>query len=177
MLLVLASAALVACEGNKPQSTTGGATPSTRASGTNTKAAPAEEAAKPAGGEMKTAESPSGAQLPILSTMTTPGGVVVDELKLGDGKEAGPRSVVKIHYHGMLQNGNVFDTTRGDSPAEFPLVRLIKGWQEGIPGMKVGGIRRLTVPAALGYGAGGTPDGTIPPNATLVFAIELLDVK
>ncbi len=122
------------------------------------------------------AEAPDGTQLLILSTDSRPNGLIIDELKLGSGEEAKAKSTITIHYHGTLTTGKVFDSTRGDQPATFPLNRLIQAWQEGIPGMKIGGIRRLTVPPELGYGEAGAGDD-IPPNSTLVFSIELVKVK
>lgn len=109
--------------------------------------------------------------------------LVMEDLKVGEGKECPPGATVEINYHGQLTDGFVFDTTRGKQPATFPLARLIQGWQLGIPGMKEGGIRRLTIPSQLGYGprdVGQRPDGTgplIPANSTLVFTIELKSVK
>jgi FKBP-type peptidyl-prolyl cis-trans isomerase len=82
-----------------------------------------------------------------------------------------------VHYTGWLLNKKKFDSSvdRGQ-PFDFPLGqgRVIKGWDEGVATMKVGGKRRLVIPPNLGYGPGGTPDGTIPPNSTLVFDVELL---
>ena len=95
-----------------------------------------------------TAEAPDGTQLPILSTDSRPNGLIIDELKLGTGNEAKPSSTITIHYHGTLTTGKVFDSTRGDQPATLPLNRLIQAWQEGIPGMKIGGIRRLRLTLA-----------------------------
>lgn len=131
---------------------------------------------KPASKPTTTAEAPDGSHLPILSTDSRPNGLIIDELKFGTGEEAKARSTITIHYHGTLTSGKVFDSTRGDQPATFPLNRLIQAWQEGIPGMKIGGIRRLTVPPELGYGQAGAGDD-IPPNSTLVFSIELVKVK
>lgn len=111
-----------------------------------------------------------------ISTKTLDNGLVIEELKLGEGAEAKPGATVTINYHGTLkENGTMFDTTRGKQPATFPLNRLIKGWQQGVPGMKPGGIRRLTIPYALAYGEAGRPP-VIPPKSDLVFIIELVQV-
>ncbi len=108
---------------------------------------------------------------------TTPGGVIIEEITLGKGGVATLDSVVTVHYHGTLKsNGKVFDSTKGAEPIEFPLEDLIEGWKEGIPGMKVGGKRRLTIPWKLAYGERGAPPD-IPPRADLVFEIELVEVQ
>lgn len=98
---------------------------------------------------------------------------------VGTGAEAQLGNSITVKYTGMLTDQTVFDSTekQGGTPATFKLVEggLIKGWTDGIPGMKVGGKRRLVIPSALGYGERGTQG--IPGNATLIFDIELLDVK
>ncbi|MES2050169.1 MAG: FKBP-type peptidyl-prolyl cis-trans isomerase [Pseudomonadota bacterium] len=107
------------------------------------------------------------------------------DVKIGTGKEAIAGNTVVVHYSGWLfdakdakQHGAAFDSSVGRGPFSFPLGagRVIKGWDQGVAGMKVGGKRTLIIPAELGYGARGA-GGVIPPNATLVFDVELLDVK
>jgi FKBP-type peptidyl-prolyl cis-trans isomerase FkpA len=108
------------------------------------------------------------------------GGLIIEEVKLGDGVVATKGKTVSVHYTGVLTNGTKFDSSldRGQ-PIVFALGtgRVIKGWDQGIEGMKVGGKRKLTIPPELAYGARGTPGGPIPPNATLVFDVELVAVQ
>lgn len=102
-------------------------------------------------------------------------GLEIWDAKEGKGEAVGEGATVTIHYIGWLTDGTEFDSSRkgGGEPATFPLPKLIKGWQEGIPGMKPGGIRRLKIPAKLGYGARGA-EGAVPPNATIIFEVELI---
>ena len=109
---------------------------------------------------------------------STDGGLGIEELAVGNGPEAAVGDKVKVHYRGTLTDGTEFDSSRKhDSPFDFKVGagRVIKGWDQGVPGMKVGGKRKLTVPASLGYGERGHPP-VIPANATLIFEIELLEV-
>lgn len=103
-----------------------------------------------------------------------PGAMKVWDVREGEGPAAAPGSTVTIHYTGWLLNGKVFDSsvTRGDATT-FPLGNLIRGWQEGIPGMKPGGIRRLYIPYDWAYGEAGSPGG-IPPRSDLIFEVKLL---
>lgn len=104
-------------------------------------------------------------------------GLKYRDLKEGTGREVKPGETVVAHYTGWTTNGKVFDSSkkRGE-PTEFSLLRVVEGWQQGIPGMKVGGIRKLVIPAPLGYGSRGSPPD-IPPGATLIFEVEIVDVK
>ena len=104
-------------------------------------------------------------------------GLIIEDIEVGTGDECPAGATVKVHYRGALKDGTEFDSSyaRGE-PIEFPLGNLIKGWQEGIPGMKVGGKRKLTIPYQLGYGEAGSPPA-IPARAELTFDIELLGVR
>ncbi|MBX7097234.1 MAG: FKBP-type peptidyl-prolyl cis-trans isomerase [Myxococcaceae bacterium] len=102
----------------------------------------------------------------------------IEDLKVGTGKEAKAGQQVTVHYVGTLTNGSKFDSSRDRGEGfDFALGagEVIKGWDQGVAGMKVGGLRKLTIPPELGYGARGFPP-VIPPNSTLVFEVELLDV-
>lgn len=116
--------------------------------------------------------------LDIEPTMT-PSGLQFIEVQPGTGDEARSGHRVQVHYTGWLTNGTKFDSSvdRGD-PFTFALGKgqVIRGWDQGVAGMKVGGKRRLLIPADLGYGAQGA-GGVIPPNATLIFDVELLGVQ
>ncbi len=114
-----------------------------------------------------------------MSETTTPSGLSYEDLTLGEGAAAAAGDRVSVHYTGWLTDGRKFDSSkdRGE-PFDFPLGAgyVIRGWDEGVQGMKVGGLRKLTIPPQLGYGARGA-GGVIPPNATLIFEIELLEVS
>lgn len=113
-----------------------------------------------------------------MAPTTTTSGLIIEDLVTGDGAEAATGIEVTVHYTGWLTDGKKFDSSRDrDDPFVFPLGggRVIRGWDEGVQGMKIGGKRKLTIPPALGYGARGA-GGVIPPNATLVFEVELLAI-
>ncbi|MGE0865851.1 MAG: FKBP-type peptidyl-prolyl cis-trans isomerase [Vicinamibacterales bacterium] len=134
------------------------------------------------GGSTPTSEPTEGA--PMADTGVNELQMV--DTKVGDGAEARPGRVVRVHYTGWLfdaakgdKRGEKFDSSKDrNEPFEFPLGggQVIPGWDQGFAGMKVGGTRVLTIPPAMGYGARGA-GGVIPPNATLVFEVELLEVK
>jgi FKBP-type peptidyl-prolyl cis-trans isomerase FkpA len=131
------------------------------------------------------AEQPTGRATADTSMNTkTDSGLEFKDLVVGTGAQASAGQQVTVHYTGWLQNpdgsaGKKFDSSldRGQ-PFDFRLGagQVIRGWDEGVAGMKVGGKRRLVIPATLGYGARGA-GGVIPPNATLIFDVELLDVR
>ena len=108
---------------------------------------------------------------------TTSSGLKYADLVVGTGDSPAVTDLVTVHYTGTLDNGTVFDASRQHGgPASFPLNRVIKGWTEGVSTMKVGGTRKLVIPPDLAYGAQGAGSGVIPPNATLTFIVELLEV-
>ena len=103
----------------------------------------------------------------------------IEDVKVGDGPSAKAGDSVSVHYVGTLADGSKFDSSRDrGKPFSFALGRgqVIKGWDVGVDGMQVGGIRKLTIPAAEGYGSRGA-GGVIPPNATLLFEVELLGIQ
>ncbi|HEU4682631.1 MAG TPA: FKBP-type peptidyl-prolyl cis-trans isomerase [Gemmatimonadales bacterium] len=130
----------------------------------------------------KTDQAPSfSATLSVdTAAMTkTPSGLRYQDVARGEGKEAVDGRTAVVHYTGWLTNGEEFDDSRRrNEPFSFMVGagRVIAGWDEGVMGMKVGGRRKLVIPANLGYGTAGAPPD-IPPGATLVFDVELLDVR
>lgn len=108
--------------------------------------------------------------------VTTASGIVFESLRNGAGRTPGPRDTVRVHYRGTLDDGREFDSShKRGQPAQFPLDRVIGCWQEGVQLMRPGGKAKLTCPPATAYGRAGMP-GVIPPNATLQFEVELLDI-
>lgn len=134
--------------------------------------------------------SPPPSDLTKLFDGTTPGdkdselkaigssGLMYRDLKVGDGDVCPEGAKVVMDYSGWLTDGTMFDSSwkPGREPLDMSLRQLIKGWQQGVPGMKVGGIRKLVIPPSLAYGQRGSPPA-VPPNATLVFEIELLGIR
>jgi FKBP-type peptidyl-prolyl cis-trans isomerase len=122
-----------------------------------------------------------GASAPAAggTVVTMPNGLKIEDLVVGTGPEIKAGQTAVVHYTGWLADGKKFDSSRDrGQPFSFPLGagQVIKGWDQGVQGMRVGGKRRLTIPPELGYGARGA-GGVIPPNATLIFEVELLDIK
>jgi FKBP-type peptidyl-prolyl cis-trans isomerase FkpA len=114
-----------------------------------------------------------------MAENTTETGLVIEDLVEGTGDMAAAGQTVSVHYTGWLTDGTKFDSSKDrNDPFRFGLGQrqVIAGWDEGVAGMKVGGVRKLTIPPELGYGARGA-GGVIPPNATLVFEVELLDIN
>jgi len=110
---------------------------------------------------------------------TTASGLHIEDTVLGEGPAAAPGRNIIVHYAGWFADGRQFDSSEEkNDPFEFTLgaAEVIAGWDQGLPGMKVGGTRRLTVPPALAYGEEGAGD-TIPPNVTLIFEVKLLAVS
>ena len=113
-----------------------------------------------------------------LQTITTPSGLKYIDLTEGSGAAPQNGQTVVVHYVGTLENGQEFDSSRKrNQPFSFILGsgKVIKGWDEGLLGMKIGGMRKLIIPPDLGYGSRNV--GTIPANSTLIFEVELLDIR
>jgi FKBP-type peptidyl-prolyl cis-trans isomerase len=111
---------------------------------------------------------------------TTAAGVKYETLKEGTGAQCESGQWVGVHYTGTLEDGTKFDSSRDRGQpygVQLGARGVIPGWEEGIPGMKIGEVRKLTIPSKLGYGERGAGNGKIPPNATLVFEVELIAIR
>ena len=141
-----------------------------------TASAPAGKVAP--GGAMNTGGAKPGAAIKGNKMQTLQGGLKVEDERVGTGKEAKPGDHVTVNYRGMLENGTVFDESyKRGQPFDFTLGQgsVIRGWDVGVAGMKEGGKRKLMIPSEMGYGARGA-GADIPPNANLIFDVELLKV-
>ena len=130
-------------------------------------------------GSLACAADPQDKDKKEEKVITTKSGLKYVELKEGTGDEAKAGQVVEVHYTGWLKDGTKFDSSKDrNKPFQFPLGagRVIKGWDEGVAGMKVGGKRKLIIPPELGYGKRGA-GSVIPPDAELTFEVELLAIK
>lgn len=131
--------------------------------------------------EATTAKGPTTAA-PIASagtTVTTTGGLQITEVTVGTGAEAHMGDTIRVHYTGSLPDGTVFDSSRPrGTPLEFRIGsgQVIRGFDRGVNGMRIGGIRKVVIPPELGYGKRGSPP-VIPPNATLIFELELVEIR
>jgi len=168
-LIVVLAAAVVGCN---QSSTTESSATSTSTSATATPSTTTPSTTESAPPATATTENADGKEI------TMPNGIKYVDLKVGDGTLAESGMTIAAHYTGWLTNGTKFDSSldRGQ-PYSFKLGtgQVIRGWDEGIKGMRVGGKRKLTIPPNLGYGESGM--GPIPPNSTLVFEVELVDAK
>ncbi|MBS3973943.1 MAG: FKBP-type peptidyl-prolyl cis-trans isomerase [Actinobacteria bacterium] len=137
---------------------------------------PAEDTEAPPSeaGQVSTPPEDATQEPPAAEDVTE---LVIEDITVGTGAEAKAGDTVTVHYTGWLTDGTEFDSSVGREPFQFPLGQgqVIPGWDQGVAGMKVGGQRRLTIPPDLGYGAAGA-GGVIPPNATLIFEVELLSI-
>ena len=179
-LAALLAALALGCYQN--QSTTSTST-STSASGSAGSAPAATSAPAPAATSAPAPSQPDAKEAPGKTAqgqeVALPGGLKYVDLKVGDGDIAEAGMKATVHYTGWLTDGTKFDSSL-DRGQPFPFTigagQVIRGWDEGVKGMRIGGKRHLTIPPEMGYGAGGYPP-TIPPNATLVFDVELLGLS
>ena len=151
-----------------------GSSPTQRGSGKN--ALDVSNSDAPSDGDLKMGRTRHSLR-EAKTEFVTESGLVYMVREEGEGEHPGPNSIVKVHYDGMFEDGTVFDSSRErGAPACFPLDAVIKGWTEGVQLMKPGAKYRFKIPPNLGYGDSGA-GATIPPNATLIFEIELISIE
>ena len=159
---------LAACSGDKPKTDEPATTPA---------AAPAAAPAQPAVADPATATFAPALGVDLSKMTHTANGLYYHDLVVGKGARADSGTTVSVHYTGYLADGTMFETSTKGTPIEFPLGqgRVVQGWDQGLPGMKVGGKRQLVIPSSLGYGP--TGQGPIPGGAIMIFTVELIGVK
>lgn len=140
--------------------------------------AEAEEAPVQAGGDPMEVEYAADLNVDMAGMEQTASGLYYHDVEQGTGEMAESGTSAVVHYTGWLPNGTEFDSSRSGQPFEFGVGagEVIQGWDEGVAGMREGGVRQLVIPPAMAYGERGA-GGVIPPNATLVFEVELLEVR
>lgn len=128
-------------------------------------------------------EAPNGRRLRLQRIETFEDGLIVQDLRDGTGEACAENSMIIVHFHGTLEDGTVVDSTRDSEPrGPWPLAQLMSGWRQGLAGMQVGGVRRLTIPSTLAYGdlAVSDPESgveIIPAGAALIYVIELIEIQ
>ncbi len=186
--LTATALALLALSGCTPKEDSASPTPAASAPATSPAMAPDAQGpppapATPAASAANVSAVPTTTKIDgkTVTLKTLPSGVKYYDMKVGTGVSPKIGQTVSVQYTGTLLNGTKFDSSydHGGQPIDFPIGvgRVIKGWDDGVPSMKVGGKRRLVIPGDLAYGPNPPPGAPIPPNATLIFDIELVGVK
>ncbi len=177
LMLVVPALLLAGCKSQQPTESQTTTTTATTTTAQSPVPAPAPQAQPAAPVKEDTVEAARKLGTPTQNTVvTTASGLKYIDVTVGSGAEAKAGQNVSVHYTGWLVNGTKFDSSKDrGQPFQFPLGggRVIKGWDQGVAGMKVGGVRKLIIPSELGYGTRGAGN-VIPPNATLIFEVELL---
>jgi len=170
-LALAAMVAVAGCQESKPEGTASSASTGSSTGSSSTSSGTTS-------GMSATATTPAPAAAPAGQEVTMPSGLKYQDVVMGTGAEAASGKTVTLNYTGRLTDGTQFDSSVGKAPLMFQVGAgtMVRGMEDGVVGMKVGGKRKLTIPPQLGYGERGYP-GAIPPNATILFDIELLDVK
>jgi FKBP-type peptidyl-prolyl cis-trans isomerase FkpA len=190
LIALIGSTAILASCGGAPEPSTSAPPPETATTDkpqVDIPAPPAVEPPPPATGDTAGKTAPAAPKAPVAPQAPPPNpGFTRTDLKIGTGREARKGKGVSVHYTGWLYDptkpdlkGRMFDSSKQRGQFDFVLGagQVIPGWDQGFDGMKIGGQRRLIIPPSLGYGVDGAGGGIIPPNATLIFEMELLDVE